>query len=95
MSLAYRRLGRTAEAVETARETFARTPNQVSNAALAGLMLEEAGQIDEARRIAEHLEALRQRGYVCAYNVAGVYAALGQADRAFDMLERGFRDRSG
>jgi TolB-like protein len=95
MSLAYQRLGRTADAVEAARASYAQTPNAVGNAALAGLVLAEAGQIDEAQRIAEHLDAMRQRDYVCAYNVAGVYAALGQTDRAFELLEQGFRDRSG
>jgi tetratricopeptide (TPR) repeat protein len=95
MSLAYRRLGRTAEAVEAARATFALSPDHVGNAALAGLVLAESGEIDEARQVAEHLDGLAQRGYVCAYNVAGVYAAMGQPDRAFELLEKGFRGRSG
>jgi TolB-like protein/DNA-binding winged helix-turn-helix (wHTH) protein/Tfp pilus assembly protein PilF len=95
MSLAYRRLGRTGEAVEAARATYTLTPDHVANAALAGLVLAESGQLDEARDIAEHLDALATTGYVCAYNVAGVYAALGEIDRAFERLEQGFRDRSG
>jgi TolB-like protein/DNA-binding winged helix-turn-helix (wHTH) protein/Flp pilus assembly protein TadD len=95
MSLAYRRLGRTAEAVDAARATYSLTPDNVSNAALAGLVLAESGQVDEARQIAGHLEGLAQRGYVCAYNVAGIYAALGETDRAFELLDKGFRDRSG
>jgi TolB-like protein/DNA-binding winged helix-turn-helix (wHTH) protein/Flp pilus assembly protein TadD len=94
-SLAYQRLGRTEEAVDAARRAFAKTPDNVGNAALAGHVLAEAGQIEEARRILDHLEALRRRGYVCAYNVAGVHAALREIDRAFELLEQGFRDRSG
>jgi tetratricopeptide (TPR) repeat protein len=95
MSLAYRRLGRTGEAVIAARATYALTPDHVGNAALAGLVLAESGQVDEARGVAEHLEALGRKGYDCAYNVAGVYAALGEIDRAFERLEKGLRDRSG
>jgi adenylate cyclase len=95
MALAYRRLGRTGEAVDAARTTYALTPDHVSNAALAGLVLAESGQVDEARGVAEHLDVLGQSRYVCAYNVAGVYAALGETDRAFERLEKAFRDRSG
>jgi serine/threonine protein kinase/Tfp pilus assembly protein PilF len=53
-----------------------------------------AGQIGEARKLLDELTAPGQRYYVDPYQLAIIYAALGEADQAFDCLERAFRDHS-
>ena len=47
----------------------------------------------EAKEIASQLIALRDTRYVSAYYIASVFAGLGDADRAFEWLERAFEDR--
>jgi serine/threonine-protein kinase len=53
-----------------------------------------AGRADLARRtLAELIEAAKQR-YVPAYTIGAAWAALGDADQAFEWLERAFQERS-
>jgi len=67
-----------------------------------------AGRRSDANRVLRQLEEnWKQRGaapawhvagssspYVCPYEVAGVYAQLGDKDRAFEWLDRAYRNRS-
>jgi len=40
------------------------------------------------------IEAQAQERYVCGFNVACLYAALGDKERAFTWLEKAYHDRS-
>ena len=62
--------------------------------ALLGHTLARAGQRDEANRILADLHARRQRTGVGAFEVAVVYAGLGELDQAFVWLDRSVDDRS-
>jgi len=65
-----------------------------------------AGRRADANRVLRRLEAMWDRQgaapawhtagtpYVCPYEVAGVYAQLGDKDRAFDWLNKAYRNRS-
>jgi tetratricopeptide (TPR) repeat protein len=65
-----------------------------------------AGRRADANRVLRRLEEIwEQQGaapawhvagspYVCPYEVAGVYAQLGDRDRVFDWLDRAYRNRS-
>jgi TolB-like protein/Tfp pilus assembly protein PilF len=67
-----------------------------------------AGRRADANRVLRRLEEMwKQRGaapawhvagsgspYVCPYEVAGVYAQLGAKDRAFEWLDKAYRNRS-
>jgi serine/threonine protein kinase/Tfp pilus assembly protein PilF len=65
-----------------------------------------AGRRADANRVLRRLEEIWMRQgtapawhaagspYVCPYEVAGVYAQLGDKDRAFDWLEKAYRNRS-
>ena len=53
------------------------------------------GQTEKAREVLEGLKSRRNsaEGYVAELNLARVYAGLGEADRAFEMLEIAVRKR--
>ena len=93
MGLAYSRLGRHAEAVEAAVQGRQLTDSPVAATMLA-FVYAEAGKRDDASTLLQELIELARRRYVCCYNVAVVYAALGDKEQAFKWLEEAYRDRS-
>jgi hypothetical protein len=52
------------------------------------------GPKEEAYRILEKMVALSGSRYICAYEVASAYAALGENDRAFYWFRKAVQDRS-
>lgn len=96
LGLAYIQLGKLEEGVEEVRkavELSAKTnPPELADLAYA---LSRAGRIGEAREIiAELLENHQKRGTGSAA-IACAYASVGDADRAFEWLERAFEEGSG
>jgi hypothetical protein len=53
-----------------------------------------SGQQAEARKILQELAARAKERYVPSYQVALVYAGLGDKDKAFESLEAAFEERS-
>jgi hypothetical protein len=53
-----------------------------------------SGRATEARQIINDLKATSARTYVAPYNIALIYAGLGDKDQAFAWLERAYDDRS-
>jgi hypothetical protein len=53
-----------------------------------------AGRNDTARAMLTTIEAQARERYICGFNVACVYAALGDRERAFSWLEKGYLARS-
>ncbi|HSB07906.1 MAG TPA: winged helix-turn-helix domain-containing protein [Blastocatellia bacterium] len=53
------------------------------------------GQAGEALNLVDEFIRMRRRRYVPAYSIALVYAGLGNADEAFDWLERAIDEHSG
>jgi TolB-like protein len=62
--------------------------------ALLGYMLARGGQREEANRILADLVARRERTGVGAFQIAVVYAGLGDFDQAFAWLDKSIDDRS-
>ncbi|NOT61868.1 MAG: tetratricopeptide repeat protein [Acidobacteria bacterium] len=54
-----------------------------------------AGQHAEAQAVLAELQTLAQRKYVSPYDVATIYAALGEKEPALDWLEKAYADRCG
>ena len=54
-----------------------------------------AGQRDKTEQILAQFKELSARRYVPNFYLAIVYAGLGDADRAFELLERAYEDREG
>lgn len=87
----YIELGRYEEAQAIGTEVAGKAPNGYS---LAGVALARAGRIEEARAEADRLIELSDSRYVPAYDIASVYAALGDPDHAFEWLDRAFEEPS-
>jgi hypothetical protein len=51
------------------------------------------GGAEKARKFLNLLLDLRTRRYFDRYFVAQIYAALGEKDKAFEFLDRGYRER--
>jgi serine/threonine protein kinase/tetratricopeptide (TPR) repeat protein len=89
---AYAHLGLAEKARATIAEAVARAPRGSEDQELKadrGFILARAGEIAEARKIARELEERHRRtGEELAGAIAGIYAGLGDANRAFPWLER-------
>jgi serine/threonine protein kinase/tetratricopeptide (TPR) repeat protein len=53
-----------------------------------------AGRRADALKIAKEMESLSAHAYVDFYQVATIYAGLGEKDEAFRLLEKGYEERS-
>jgi Flp pilus assembly protein TadD len=53
-----------------------------------------SGNRTEAHKIVDHLKDLSAHTWIAPYNVAVIYAGLGEKDQAFVWLDRAYRDRS-
>jgi tetratricopeptide (TPR) repeat protein len=52
------------------------------------------GRRAEAKKILRDLGRKSKSGYVSPYMIATIYAGLGEKDRAFEFLEKAYRERS-
>jgi serine/threonine protein kinase/tetratricopeptide (TPR) repeat protein len=53
-----------------------------------------SGNRAEAQKMLDHLKELSAHTWVAPYNVAVIYAGLGEKDQAFAWLDRAYKDRS-
>ena len=89
----YLKLGRTAEAV-TSLEKAVELSNRAGTAIMTlGYAYGVAGKRPEAAAIAKELEEKYARKETVAMYVAGVYAGLGDKDKAFEWLEKAFQNK--
>ena len=93
MALAAASLGQRDEAIADADRVVRATqiPTLLAQMAWVYAM---TGRQQQARTILHSLEADAQKHYVCGYNIAGVYAGLGDHDQTFAWLNKAYRDRS-
>lgn len=92
MGGALEQLGRYDEAIEEYRKGAALS-SDLSATSLLAHTYAVSGRTDEARRILGDLEEAVKERYVSAYSLAAVHTGLGESDRAFEMLNRAFRER--
>ncbi len=91
---AYGQQGKFAEAIAELQQ--ARQLNDIPQALAAlGHAYALAGQRAEAQQVLAELQTLAQRKYVSPYDVATIYAALGDKEQAFAWLEKAYADRCG
>jgi eukaryotic-like serine/threonine-protein kinase len=93
IALSYGELGRPADAIAAADRALKTKQHPVVLAQLASAYA-LAGNKSKARSLLAGLEAQVRQRYVCGFNVACVYATLGEKDEAFQWLEKAYRDRS-
>jgi tetratricopeptide (TPR) repeat protein len=61
---------------------------------LEGHVLARSGQTARARKVAREVEELSKRAPIPAVFIAAIYGELGEKDRAFEWLEKGFQERA-
>lgn len=93
LALSYAELGRRREALAAADRAAKATKNPVVLSQI-GAAYALAGRKDKARAMIPEIEGQARERYVCGFNVACLYAALGDKDRAFAWLDRAYDDHS-
>jgi TolB-like protein/Tfp pilus assembly protein PilF len=81
-----------AEAIEELQTAARLANNSTETQSALGTGYAAAGTSGEARRIAAELEQCQLEHYVLPYNIAKIYAALGEKDPAFVWLERAYQE---
>jgi tetratricopeptide (TPR) repeat protein len=93
LSAAYEQKGMFDEAIVESNKTLELFDSSASRIALLGHAYAVAGKRREAQQVLVKLKALSRESYIPPYQIALVYAGLGQKDEAFDWLEKTLNDR--
>ena len=94
MGLALEQLGDMDAALASFQRAAELTKRGTNVLASMGRAYAASGQQAEARKILQELAARAKERYVPSYQVALVYAGLGDKDKAFESLEAAFEERS-
>ncbi|MGH2707162.1 MAG: tetratricopeptide repeat protein, partial [Actinomycetota bacterium] len=95
LGLTYVELGQYDEATAAFRESVASSESPALATAGLGLVAARTGRTDEARSVLEGLYASQRERYVSPVAFVMLHVALGEADAAFDWLDRARSDRRG
>jgi adenylate cyclase len=87
--LALLELGRTDEALKEFRQAVEIDPNYTCLGFLA-YRLARTGKVEEARRLIARILDMQKKRYVCTYELASTYLALGQKEDAVRALNRSY-----
>jgi serine/threonine protein kinase/tetratricopeptide (TPR) repeat protein len=83
-----------AEYEKLSPQEYAVSPENQVVASGLGWVYGMAGNRNEALRILQKFNELSSRSYVDFYQVGAIYAGMGDKDRAFESLEKGYAERS-
>jgi TolB-like protein len=89
----YARNGQFPEAIAELQKARQSDPNPQILGKL-GLTYARSGNKAEAQKLIDELNSLSEQRYVSSIFVAEIFAALGERDKAFEWLEKGFEERS-
>ena len=92
---AYEQKGMFEEAIAALQRAVELSQHNIEMLAALGRVLAVAGRREEARRIVDKLEAGMEHHHSWQYDIALIYAGLGEDDRAFECLEKGYEWRDG
>lgn len=93
LGLAYERKKQYPEAI-AALEKARQVDSNPLNIGFLGAVYGKAGKPAEAQKVLEELKELSKKRFVPAYNIALIYAGLGDKDQAFEWLEKAYQERS-
>jgi len=79
---------------EQAIAELQRAQDNPDSRALLGYAYGVAGKSTEARHLLEELQQVAKEKYVSPFPVAATYVGLGETDKAFEMLEKAYVERS-
>ena len=94
LGMAYLQAGRYDDAIKAYERAVALSDGMAEIKAGLGHALGVAGRSAEARSVRDQLHELATRWYIPPVQIAFVHISLGEKDRAFEMLEKAFRQRS-
>jgi serine/threonine protein kinase/Tfp pilus assembly protein PilF len=92
---AYLKMGKTDEGLVALERAVAVALGNTQWLAQLGQAYALAGRADRARDVLRQLEDRARTSYVTPYHLAFVYTGLGEHERALDLLERAFAERTG
>jgi serine/threonine-protein kinase len=95
LGLTYLQVGQWDEAAAAFREARAISESPALAEAGLGVVAAARGRLEDARGILAELEARQRHAYVSPVALVMMYAALGDADRAFEWLDRAYEERRG
>ncbi len=91
---AYEQEGRLPEAIAEFQRAVELEKDNAETSASLGHAYALSGNRAEAQKILDHLKKPSAHTYVAPYNIAVIYAGLGEKDQAFAWLDRAYKDRS-
>jgi len=90
---AYEQKGQMGQAITAFQEALKLDPEHSEIWSALGHAYAMSGKPAEARKVLDHLTELAARSYVAPYNIAVIYAGLGEKEQTFAWLERAYKDR--
>ncbi len=81
------------EAIAEARQARELSPYQTASVAYEGYALAKAGRRDEARAVLNELLKLSTERFIPPAHIALIYNGLGDRDKTFEWLEKGYEER--
>ncbi len=90
----YMQAGNHAESIASAEKAVQISPGNSLALAVLGQAIGASGDVEGAKRVLGQLLKQSNESYVPAYNVAIVYAAMGENQAALDTLEKAFIDKN-
>ena len=85
--------GRLNEATVTSGKAREHAPNATDPITFEAYALASAGREPEARRVLERLLSESDRRYISPYNIAIIYAAVGENKKALEYLEKAYAEK--
>ena len=85
--------GRIAESIPNLQKSVELNPSALRPVGTLGYSLAVVGRRAEALELLKKLEARYAMGVSTASNIATIYIGLGEKDKAYDWLEKGFEDK--
>lgn len=86
--------GNYSEALAEYQKARQLNPDDPHVVALLARLYAISGNKNEALRTLAQLKSMARERYVADYSIALVYAALGEKDQAFELLEKSYRDHT-
>jgi eukaryotic-like serine/threonine-protein kinase len=92
LGLSYEQLSRPADAIRELEKTVTLSPISLYDGAL-GHAYAVAGQRESALRVLAELQARSDSSYVSPFDIATIYAGLGDQSKTFEYLEKAYQGR--